>query len=126
MVTYDQYLSDVAGQVLESHELLRSMSDGPGALEALGREAARISALFGAIASRVRAEREPGRGHAELASAAQRYLDRYSFAREIETLSALYAEDRARVRNMRLKMIESLEDGGLSAKLGEILEEMRA
>lgn len=126
MVTYAQYLSDVAGQVLRSHESLRSMSDGPGSLESLGREAARISALFGAISSRVRAERDPGRAHVELASAAEKYLRDYSFAREIETLSALYADDAARVRNMRLKMIESLEDGGLAGRLRYILEEMDA
>lgn len=124
MVTYDQYLSDVAGQVLGAHESLRAMSDGPGSLEALGREAARISALFGAIASRVRSEPEPSRDHSDLAAAAEKYLDSYSFAREIETLSALYADDRARVRNMRLKMIESLEDGGLAGRLRYIMEGM--
>lgn len=124
MVTYDQYLTGVAGQVLDSHESLRAMSDGPGALEALGREDARIAALFGAIVSKVDAEREPGKLHSELAAAAGRYLERYSFAREISTASALYSDDPARARNIRLKMIESLEDGGLSRKIGHILEEM--
>lgn len=126
VVTYDQYLRDVAGQVLRAHESLKEMPDGPGALESLGREAARINALFGAIVSRVRAEPEPSRGHLELAGAAEKYLDSYSFAREIETLSALYAGDSARVRNMRLKMVESLDDGGLAGKIKYVLEEMGA
>lgn len=124
MVTYDQYLSGVAGQVLDSHESLRAMPDGPETLEALGREDARITALFGAIVSRVESEREPNKTHAELAAAAGRYLDRYSFAREISTVSGLYADDKARVRNIRLKMIESLEDGDLAGRLRRILEEM--
>lgn len=124
MVTYDRYLSDVAGQVLGVHESLLDMPDGPATLEALGREDARVRALFGAIVARVGSESGPSRAHSELAAAAGRYLESYSFAREISSIAALYSDDRARVRNIRLKMIESLEDGGLAGRIRGLLEEM--
>ena len=40
----------------------------------------------------------------------EQYLENYFFEKEIATMAPLYSDDMHRVKNMRLKIIEALED----------------
>ena len=51
---------------------------------------------------------------------ARRYAACYDFARELDTIAGLYAEDTDRLRAIGLKISESLEDKGLIALFGTV------
>jgi hypothetical protein len=46
----------------------------------------------------------------KLKSKFEHYLENYFFEKEIETMAPLYSDDIYRIKNMRLKIIEALED----------------
>ena len=52
------------------------------------------------------------------------YLENYFFEKEIETMAPLYSDDANRVKNMRLKIIEALEDKKMIEDVGEMLEKL--
>lgn len=124
MVTYDEYFRDVLGQILDSRRRLESLQDGPGDLETVRREAARVAALFRSVASRAGESKSPRPAHRELAAVAERYAETYSFEHEIGTIAELYSGDAGRIRNIRLKVLESLEDGGLANRIKYIIEDL--
>ena len=54
----------------------------------------------------------------------QHYLDNYYFEKEIETMAALYSNDLSRVKNMRLKILEALEDRKMMDDVKELIEKI--
>ena len=48
------------------------------------------------------------------------FLSNYEFEREIEAMSILYSDDSDRLKNIRLKIIESLEDKKLMENIETI------
>jgi hypothetical protein len=52
------------------------------------------------------------------------YLDNYYFEREINIMSELYANDSNRLKNMRLKIIESFNDKKFIGRMEQIIKEM--
>ncbi len=54
----------------------------------------------------------------------QHYLDNYYFEKEIETMAPLYSDDLNRVKNMRLKILEALEDRKMMDKVVELIEKI--
>jgi len=59
-----------------------------------------------------------------LKSKFKHYLENYSFEKEIETMTPLYSNDVHRIKNMRLKILESLEDGKMMNDMGELFEKL--
>jgi hypothetical protein len=51
-------------------------------------------------------------------------LDNYYFEKEIETMAPLYSNDLNRVKNMRLKILEALEDRKMMDKVVELIEKI--
>ena len=60
----------------------------------------------------------------ELKSKIKGYLENYYFEREIEIMEPLYAEDPNRIKNIRIKIIEALNDRKLMQKLTDVMEEL--
>ena len=54
----------------------------------------------------------------------QNYLDNYYFEKEIETMAPLYSDDLSRVKNMRLKILEALEDRRMMEEIKELIEKI--
>jgi len=52
------------------------------------------------------------------------YLENYSFEKEIETMSPLYFDDIHRIKNMRLKILEALEDANMIENVGDFLKKI--
>jgi hypothetical protein len=51
-------------------------------------------------------------------------LDNYYFEKEIETMAPLYSNDFKRVKNMRLKILEALEDKKMMDEVEELVEKL--
>jgi hypothetical protein len=54
----------------------------------------------------------------------QYYLDNYFFVAEIETMAPLYSDDVYRIKNMRLKILEALEDRRMMEEMGELITKL--
>jgi len=57
----------------------------------------------------------------KLKSKFSHYLENYFFEKEIETMAPLYSNDTHRVKNMRLKIIEALEDKKMIEGMGDLI-----
>jgi len=51
-------------------------------------------------------------------------LDNYYFEKEIETMASLYSNDLKRVKNMRLKILEALEDRKMMDEVEELIKKI--
>ena len=54
----------------------------------------------------------------------QHYLENYYFEKEIETMAPLYSNDLSRVKNMRLKILEALEDREMMEEIEELFKKI--
>ena len=111
MPTFEQYVRDILGRIIASYGTLEDMQDLPGDLDVLKREWAGISGMLRSLAGRIEGTAEADAEYGELARRCRRYAKDYDFGREMEIMSGLYADDPNRIRNMRLKMLESFRDG---------------
>lgn len=127
--SFGEYVAGVIGQIQESAEAIRSLGDRPGDLDVMRRECARTIGLVESLASRTEAASGAagpcGASYAEVASLCRAYAESYSFAREIETMSGLYAGDPGRLRNMRLKVCESYDRERFLERLGGLARAVR-
>lgn len=125
MVTYDEYFQDILTQVLDSYDVLAGLDDRPGDLDIIKKEILRIMALFRVVAGKVRESGKPTPSHMELAAIAESYVDTYSFDHEIDMIRSLYADDVNRIRNIRLKILESLDRKKVTSRVKYIIEDMK-
>ena len=123
MVTYDQYFTDILTQILNSYDVLSELQDKPGDLKVINKEVLKTAALFQVIVNKVEASKNPRPTHTELAGISNKYLETYSFDREIAIMEPLYSEDTNRIHNIRFKVLESFNDKKLISKIKYILEE---
>ena len=127
----NQYLKGMLVQVLDAYKTLRQIQDVPGNLENVNREMLKINGLLKVMA--VKIDEYYGSGDAIVAASQnlkrlgakfRHYLDGYYFEKEIQTMSELYADDVNRLKNMRLKILEALEDRKMITEIEDIVEEM--
>ena len=52
------------------------------------------------------------------------YLENYSFEKEIETMTLLYSNDPARIRNMAFKIIEAHKDRKMIQSIKDVVEKL--
>ena len=74
------------------------------------KETLKINGFFHVFINKVTTENYQLTDLSELKSKFEYYLNNYSFEKEIETMSTLYSDDSDRLKNMRLKILESLMD----------------
>lgn len=128
MPSFDEYVATVAGQISESAGIVRALEGMPGDLDVMRREWARTIGLVRSLAARLEGAAGAGggeeggggpreRAYGEMAALCRAYSESYSFGREIDTMSGLYADDPGRLRNMRIKMCESYDGGRFLERL---------
>ena len=128
MPSFDEYVATVAGQISESAGIVRALEGRPGDLDVMRREWARTIGLVRSLAARLEGAAGAGggeeggggpreRAYGEMAALCRAYSESYSFGREIDTMSGLYADDPGRLRNMRIKMCESYDGGRFLERL---------
>ena len=52
------------------------------------------------------------------------YLENYFFEKEIETMAPLYSDDVCRIKNMRIKIIEALEDKKMIQSVRDLTDKL--
>lgn len=120
---YD-YVKKILRQILDSYNILQSLKDQPGDLEIVKKELLKINGFFNVLITRLQKENFQSRNLLELKPKIQNFFKNYYFVQEIDTMSPLYSDDRDRLKNMRLKIIEALEDKRLMDKIDDLIMEL--
>ncbi|QLH10884.1 hypothetical protein [Nitrosarchaeum sp. AC2] len=124
MVTYNDYLKGILEKVQIAHDTLEKLEDKPGDLDTIKKEISKIKGFFQVFVTKTDNENNQISDFTELKSKFEHYLDTYSFEKEIETMAPLYANDSNRLKNMRLKILESLSDKKLMDDIAYVLDKL--
>jgi len=118
MLSFDEYIQGVLKHVLDSYQILLELEDKPGDLKIIKNELLKINGFLRVIVKKINSSNIQSDSFVKLSKRSKYYLENYDFEREIDTMSNLYSTDPNRLKNIRLKIIESLQD----KKLIEIIE----
>ena len=124
MVTIDEYLKEILGQILASYKTLTELNDNPNDLEIIKKELSKIRGLLQVVRSKLDGKKYQTDHLVALYKLATYYIDTYDFTREIEILGQVYYKDSDRLKNLRLLIIDSLNDKKLIEKLQTMLIEL--
>ena len=124
MTDFNQYLKNIIQQILDSYGILLKLNDDSGDLDVIKRESSKISGLFQVIANKLEQSEDNRDNIISLQKVSERYVENYDFSQEIDILSDIYFDDSARIKNIRLSIIDSLENYDTVDKLREILEKL--
>ena len=124
MVTIDKYLKGILDQILTSYKILIELNDNPNDLEIIKKELAKIRGLLQVISRKLDDKQYQSDHLVTLYKLATYYIDTYDFVREIEMLAQVYYNDSNRLKNLRLLIINSLNDRKLIENLQTILTEL--
>lgn len=124
MVTWNEYLKGIFEKILQSHNVLLNLRDKPGDLTLIEKELLKITGFFNVVIRKLDSENFQSKNLSELKSKLSEYLDTYYFEKEIETMTPLYSDDSNRIRNIRLKILESFDEKKLMDRIQTILDEL--
>ena len=110
MISFDEYIQGVLKQVLDSYQILLELEDKPGDLKIIKNELLKINGFLRVIVKKINSSNIQSDSFVKLSKRSKYYLESYDFEREIDTMSNLYSADPNRLKNIRLKIIESLQD----------------
>lgn len=124
MVTYNEHLKKILSQTLESYYVLKEIQDKPGDLDNIKKEMLKINGFLKAITNNIDEYKISHSDFKKLKSKFSHYLENYFFEKEIETMAPLYSNDVHRVKNMRFKILEALEDKKMIDSMEDLLEKL--
>nr|AIF15709.1 hypothetical protein [uncultured marine thaumarchaeote KM3_71_C08] len=124
MVDIDEYLKGILGQILASYKILTELNDNPDDLEIVKKELSKIRGLLQVLSNKLDKKKYQSDHLVTLHKLSVYYIDTYDFAREIEILAHIYYKDSSRLKNLRLLIINSLNDKKLIEKLQTILNKL--
>ena len=117
----DEYLKGILGQILASYKILTELNDGPDDLDTIKKELSKIRGLLQVISSKLGEKKYQSDHLVTLYKLSTYYIDAYDFTREIENLAPVYFNDSNRLKNLRLLIIDSLDDKRLIEELRALL-----
>ena len=121
MADIDEYLKGILRQILTSHEILSELNDEPNDLEIIKKELSKIRGLLQVIHNKLDEKKYQTDHLVTLSKLSGYYIDTYDFTREIEVLAQVYFNDPNRLKNLRLTIINSLNDKKMIEKIQAIL-----
>ena len=124
MTDFNEYLKGILQQILDSYEKLTKLDDKPNDLQILKQELSKIIGLFLVIKNKVEVKTNQSDSFVTLYKLSSYYTDTFDFSREIDMLSQVYYKDPNRLKNLRILIIDSLNDKKLIEKLQSILNKL--
>lgn len=120
---YD-YAKKILQQIWDSYQIIKNLKDQPGDLNTIKKELLKINGFFNVMVKKLEPDNFQSRDVLELKPKIQNFLNNYYFVQEIDTMSSLYSDDKDRLKNMRLKIMEAFQDKRLIGKIEELLQEL--
>ncbi len=124
MLTFGRYVHGVLAQIKSSYDVFEGLEDEPGSLDVLRREWLKASALLSSLARRIESSEKTGDVYLDLARRCRYYTENYYFDKEIDTMSGLYSGDSHRIKNIRLKILDSFADRKLIEHICRTMEKL--
>jgi|TARA_B100001167_G_C16588696_1_gene220390 hypothetical protein len=124
MDSFQEYLKGILQQILNSYQILTELNDKPEDLETINKEFSKIKGFLQVIKNKLKEKEYQSDNLVTLHKLSSYYIDNYDFAREIQLLSETYSGDQNRLKNIRLVIIESLNDKKLIEKFQIILSKL--
>ena len=124
MVTYNEYLKNILNQILDSYIILKEINDKKEDLNDIKKEMLKINGFLKVVLRKIDSDKINSSNFKIIKSKFQNYLDNYYFEKEIETMTSLYSNDLSRVKNMRLKILEALEEKKMMDTISELIEKI--
>ncbi len=121
MTNIDEYLKGVLEQILTSYKILTELNDNPNDLETINKELAKIRGLLQVIHNKLSEKKYQSDHLVTLYKLSGYYIDTYDFGREIKILAEVYYKDSNRLKNLRMLIINSLNDKELIEKFQIVL-----
>tara|TARA_B100000745_G_C19941145_1_gene317336 strand:+ start:57 stop:431 length:375 start_codon:yes stop_codon:yes gene_type:complete len=117
---FNEYLKGILQQILESHKILLELNDKPSDLNIIKQETSKIIGLFLVIKNKLEGKNNQSDSLVTIYKLFSYYIETYDFSREIDVLAQVYYKDSDRLKNLRLLIINSLNDNHLIEKLKKI------
>jgi len=124
VVTYNEYLKNILKQILSSYNKLKEIEDKDEDLNNIKKEMLKINGFLKVVSKKIDIDKISSSNFSTVKSKFQHYLDNYYFEKEIETMATLYSDDLKRVKNMRLKVLEALENRNMMEDVEELIEKI--
>ena len=121
MVTKDEYVRGILEQILTAYNSISSITDEPGTLDLVKKEWLKIHGLLLALLNKLKSFENKSDLFLDLQSSSKYYVQNYDFQREIDTMAPLYSDDIDRLKNIRMKVLESLHDKHFIDKIESII-----
>ena len=93
-------------------------------LEKIKKETAKINGLLQVIYNKLNEKKYQSDHLVTLRKLSNYYITTYDYSREIEYVSEIYDEDPNRIKNLRILIINSLNDRRMIEKIQNILDEI--
>jgi hypothetical protein len=122
--SFHEYLKGILKQILNSYQILTELNDVPNDLEIINKEFSKIKGLLQVIKNKLGEKKYQSDNLVTLHKLSSHYIENYDFSREIQLLSQIYSNDPNRLKNIRLIIIESLNDRKLIEKFQIILNKL--
>ena len=124
MTNIDEYLRGILEQILASHKILTGLSDDPNDLIIIKKEISKIRGFLQGIHNKLDEKKYQTDHLVSLRKLSIYYIDTYDFTREIEYLAQIYDKDPNRIKNLRVLIINSLNDRKMIEKFQIMLEKL--
>ena len=124
MVDFNEYLKGILQQILVSYKIITELNYDPSDLHVMKQEISKIIGLFLVIKNKLDGKKNQSDSFVTIYKLFSYYVETYDFSREIDVLAQVYYKDSDRLKNLRLLIIDSLNDKQLIEKLRLILNKM--
>ena len=124
LVDFNEYLKGILQQILASYKTLTELNDEPDDLHIMKQEISKIIGLFMVIKNKLDVKKNQSDTFVTIYKLFSYYVETYDYSREIDILAQIYYKDSARLKNLRLLIIDSLNDKELIKKLQIILNKL--
>ena len=124
VVTYNEHLKNILSHILDSYHILTEIEDKPGDLAKIEKEMLKINGFIKVVSNKIDIDKISKSDFGIVKTKFAQYLENYSFEKEIKTMASLYSNDMSRVKNMRLKILESLKNKHMIDDVKELMENL--
>ncbi|MCH7877214.1 MAG: hypothetical protein QQN43_02880 [Nitrosopumilus sp.] len=124
MVTYNEYLKNIFNQILDTYNVLKKIDEKKEDLDIVKKEMLKINGFLKVVLRKIDSDKLQSSKFEIVQSKFQYYLDNYYFEKEIETMAPLYSNDLSRVKNMRLKILEAIDEKKMMDDVEELIEKI--
>lgn len=121
---FSKYLKGVMRQILDSYNIIIQLDDEPSDLAIIKKELSKIRGQLTVLKNKLKSKEYQSDDLVTLYKVSLYYTETYDFSREINLLSQIYYNDPLRLKNLRLVIIESLNDKKLIEKFQEIFNRL--